>query len=55
MSSRPLYLKPRGAAALVPWEEIAVDAPEVGPQTRLEDAQLRAAPAPTAAPETHTR
>ena len=40
MSSRPLYLKPRGAAALVPWEEIAVDAPEVGPQTRLEDAQF---------------
>ncbi len=40
MSPRPLYLKPRGATELVPWEEIAVDAPEVGPQTRLEDAQF---------------
>src|SRR5207253_2996961 len=40
MSSKPLYLKPRGAAALVPWEEIAVDAPEVTGQTLLEDAQF---------------
>ena len=40
MSTRPLYLKPRGAAAPVPWEEIAVDAPEVRPDTRLEDAQF---------------
>ncbi len=40
MSSRPLYLKPRGAAQPVPWEEIAVDAPELGTQTRLEDAQF---------------
>jgi DNA polymerase III epsilon subunit-like protein len=40
MTSKPLYLKPRGAEGLVPWEEIAVDAPEVGPQTRLEEAQF---------------
>ena len=40
MSPQPLYLKPRGATELVPWEEIAVDAPEVGPQTRLEEAQF---------------
>ncbi|TME71894.1 MAG: 3'-5' exonuclease [Chloroflexi bacterium] len=40
MSSRPLYLKPRGAAQPVPWEEIAVDAPEVSPQTPLADAQF---------------
>ena len=40
MSSKRLYLKPRGAAELVPWEEIAVDAPEVGPFTRLEEAQF---------------
>jgi DNA polymerase III alpha subunit (gram-positive type) len=40
MSSRSIYLKPRGASELVPWEEIAVDAPEVGRQTRLEDAQF---------------
>src|ERR1700687_4580815 len=37
---KPVFLKPRGAAQPVPWEEIAVDAPEVGPQTRLEDAQF---------------
>src|SRR5690348_18472601 len=40
MSPKPLYLKPRGAAELVPWEEIAVDAPEVGPLTRLDEAQF---------------
>src|SRR5262245_66603720 len=40
MSSRPLYLKPRGASELVAWEEIAVDAPDVGAETRLEDAQF---------------
>src|SRR5437762_328828 len=40
MSGRPLYLKPRGAAQPVPWEEIAVDAPEVSPQTPLADAQF---------------
>lgn len=40
MSSRPLFLKPRGASELVAWEEIAVDAPEVKPQTALEDSQF---------------
>ncbi len=40
MSPRPLFLKPRGATELVPWEEIAVDAPEVSPQTPLDDAQF---------------
>ncbi len=40
MSPRPLYLKPRGATELVPWEEIAVDAPEVGLKTPLNDAQF---------------
>jgi DNA polymerase III epsilon subunit-like protein len=40
MSSKPLYLKPRGAAQPVAWEEIAVDAPEVTPRTRLDDAQF---------------
>ena len=37
---RQVYLKPRGAAEPVPWEEIAVDAPELGPQTPLDDAQF---------------
>jgi DNA polymerase III alpha subunit (gram-positive type) len=36
----PLYLKPRGAMEPVAWEEIAVDAPELRPETRLEDAQF---------------
>jgi DNA polymerase III alpha subunit (gram-positive type) len=40
MTAKPLYLKPRGAAELVPWEEIAVDAPEVTPDTALADAQF---------------
>ena len=40
MSSRRLFLKPRGATEPVPWEEIAVDAPEVAPTTRLEEAQF---------------
>jgi DNA polymerase III epsilon subunit-like protein len=39
-SAKPLFLKPRGATEPVPWEEIAVDAPEVGPSTLLEDAQF---------------
>ena len=38
--SKPLYLKPRGAVELVPWQEIAVDAPEVGPLTPLDDAEF---------------
>jgi DNA polymerase III epsilon subunit-like protein len=40
MSARRVYLKPRGAIEPVAWEEIAVDAPEVGRQTRLADAQF---------------
>ena len=40
MSPKPVFLKPRGAAEPVAWEEIAVDAPEVTPQTRLEEAQF---------------
>lgn len=37
---RPVYLKPRGADAPVPWEEIAVDAPEVSAETPLDEAQF---------------
>jgi hypothetical protein len=37
---KPVFLKPRGATQPVPWEEIAVDAPELGPQTPLDDAQF---------------
>ena len=33
-------MKPRGAPRPVPWQEIAVDAPEVRPQTLLDDAQF---------------
>jgi DNA polymerase III epsilon subunit-like protein len=40
MSPKPVFLKPRGAVEPVPWEEIAVDAPEVTPETRLEAAQF---------------
>ena len=40
MTPKPLFLKPRGAAQLVQWEEIAVDAPELSPQTALDDAQF---------------
>ena len=40
MKSKPLLLKPRGATSPIVWEEIAVDAPEVGPQTSLDDAQF---------------
>jgi len=40
MSSSPFFLKPRGAAQPVLWEEIAVDAPEVGPLTPLDEAQF---------------
>ena len=39
-SPRRLFLKPRGATELVPWDEIAVDAPEVGHRTKLADAQF---------------
>src|SRR3981081_4947387 len=40
MTQRPVLLKPRGAARAVPWEEIAVDAPELSPETQLRDAQF---------------
>jgi DNA polymerase III alpha subunit (gram-positive type) len=40
MSQKPVFLKPRGAAQPIPWEEIAVDAPELGPQTLMDDAQF---------------
>jgi DNA polymerase III epsilon subunit-like protein len=40
MSSAKFFLKPRGAVAPVPWEEIAVDAPEVSPLTQLANAQF---------------
>src|SRR5579864_821124 len=39
-ASRRLFLKPRGATEPVPWEEIAVDAPEVTHRTKLDDAQF---------------
>jgi DNA polymerase III epsilon subunit-like protein len=37
---KPVFLKPRGAVEPIPWEEIAVDAPELGLQTSLDDAQF---------------
>src|SRR5581483_2493884 len=40
LSDHKLFLKPRSAVEPVPWEEIAVDAPEVGPLTPLEEAQF---------------
>ncbi|TMC39783.1 MAG: 3'-5' exonuclease [Chloroflexi bacterium] len=40
VTPKRVFLKPRGAAELVPWDEIAVDAPEVGPQTPLDEAQF---------------
>ena len=40
MSSKPVYLKPRGTMLREPWEEIAVDSSEVGPETRLDEAQF---------------
>jgi DNA polymerase III alpha subunit (gram-positive type) len=40
MTSKPFFLKPRGAVEPVPWEEIAVDAPDVKPDTRLDLAQF---------------
>jgi len=40
VSPNRVYLKPRGSSELVPWEEIAVDAPEVGRKTPLVDAQF---------------
>jgi len=40
MSSKPFFLKPRSTMQPAPWDEIAVDAPELGPQTRLDEAQF---------------
>ncbi len=40
MTQKPVLLKPRGAVEPVPWAEVAVDTPELGPQTPLEDAQF---------------
>jgi len=40
MTPKPVFLKPRGAVEPVPWEEIAVDAPDVKPATRLNEAQF---------------
>ena len=40
VSAKPVFLKPRGAIEPVAWEEIAVDAPEVGRSTSLDDAQF---------------
>jgi len=40
VGKKPVFLKPRGSAELVPWEEIAVDAPEVGRNTTLAEAQF---------------
>ncbi len=40
MTQKPVLLKPRGAIEPVPWSEIAVDTPELGPQTELDDAQF---------------
>ena len=37
---KPVFLKPRGATEPIPWEEIAVDAPELSPKTLLDDAQF---------------
>jgi DNA polymerase III alpha subunit (gram-positive type) len=39
MTPKPVFLKPRGAVEPVPWDEIAVDAPDVRPETRLDQAQ----------------
>jgi DNA polymerase III alpha subunit (gram-positive type) len=40
MTPKPVFLKPRGAVQPVPWEEIAVDAPDVKPETGLDEAQF---------------
>jgi DNA polymerase III alpha subunit (gram-positive type) len=39
MNPKPVFLKPRGAVP-TQWEEIAVDAPEVRPETLLDEAQF---------------
>ncbi len=40
MTPKPVLLKPRGAVEPVPWQEIAVDAPELRPQTPVDDVQF---------------
>jgi DNA polymerase III alpha subunit (gram-positive type) len=40
VTQKPVLLKPRGAIEPVPWSEIAVDMPELGPHTGLDDAQF---------------
>src|SRR5260370_13557675 len=40
VTQKPVLLKPRAAVEPVPWAEVAVDTPELGPQTPLEDAQF---------------
>jgi DNA polymerase III alpha subunit (gram-positive type) len=40
VTQKPVLLKPRGAIEPVPWSEIAVDMPELGPHTALDDAQF---------------
>lgn len=36
----PILLKPRGSLEPVPWQELAVDAPQVGPLTPIKDADF---------------
>ena len=40
MTPKPVLLKPRGAVEPVPWQEIAVDAPELRPQTPVDEVQF---------------
>ena len=40
VSSKPLFLKPRGAGAPIPWQEIAVDSAKVKDQTKLDAAEF---------------
>jgi len=40
VTPKPVLLKPRGAVEPVPWQEIAVDAPELRPQTPVDDVQF---------------
>ncbi len=39
-ANKRVFLKPRGASEPVEWQEIAVDAPEVRPDTPLDEAQF---------------
>jgi len=40
VTPKPVLLKPRGAVEPVPWQEIAVDAPELRPQTPVDEVQF---------------